>query len=70
MQRDSSNFHLNLEHVWHFPRQIVIKTVEITVCSSTIGYKVLIIDAPFTGTKSQLAGFHMLEARDMNEAED
>jgi hypothetical protein len=28
----------------------------------------LVIDGPFTETKEQLAGFYLLEARDMNEA--
>ena len=30
--------------------------------------KPLITDGPFAETKEQLAGFYMLEARDMNEA--
>ena len=30
--------------------------------------KTLITDGPFAETKEQLAGFYMLEARDMNEA--
>lgn len=30
--------------------------------------KTLISDGPFTETKEQLAGFYLLEARDMNEA--
>lgn len=30
--------------------------------------KALITDGPFAETKEQLAGFYMLEARDMNEA--
>lgn len=30
--------------------------------------KLLVTDGPFAETKEQLAGFYMLEARDMNEA--
>lgn len=30
--------------------------------------KVMLTDGPFAETKEQLAGFYMLEARDMNEA--
>lgn len=52
----------------HFIAGQALQSVETATCVRVREGEVLITDGPFTETKEQLAGFYLLEARDLNEA--
>jgi len=52
----------------HFLDGAPLKSTETSTTVRVRDGKALITDGPFAETKEQLAGFYMLEARDMNEA--
>lgn len=52
----------------HFLDGAPLQTTETATTLRVRNGKVSMTDGPFAETKEQLAGFYMLEARDMNEA--
>ncbi len=58
----------DLSESGHFITGAPLLTTETATTVRVRSGKSLITDGPFAETKEQLAGFYMLEARDMNEA--
>ncbi|QEW05381.1 YciI family protein [Nitrincola iocasae] len=52
----------------HYVAGQALQPVDTATCVRVREGEVLITDGPFTETKEQLAGFYLLEARDLNEA--
>jgi hypothetical protein len=57
-----------LEQGGHFVEGRALQPVSTAATVRVRNGEALVIDGPFTETKEQLAGFYLLEARDMNEA--
>ncbi|BAQ76324.1 MULTISPECIES: YciI family protein [Pseudomonas] len=52
-------------------RMLAAEALQSVQCATTVrmrGGKLSITDGPFAETKEQLAGFYLIEARDLNEA--
>ncbi|WP_148862943.1 YciI family protein [Marinobacter fonticola] len=58
----------NLQTQGHFLAGQALQPVETASTVRVRDGKATIIDGPFAETKEQLAGFYMLDARDLNEA--
>lgn len=58
----------NLAQGGHFLDGAPLQSVQTATTVRVRDGKALVTDGPFAETKEQLAGFYMLEARDMNEA--
>ncbi|ATJ82359.1 YciI family protein [Halomonas beimenensis] len=52
----------------HFLAGQALQPVESATCIQVRDGEVLLSDGPFAETKEQLAGFYLLDARDLNEA--
>jgi hypothetical protein len=52
----------------HFIEAEALETVSATTCIRVRQGKTVVIDGPFAETKEQVAGFYLIEARDLDEA--
>lgn len=57
-----------LQRGGHFVDGRALQPVDTAATVRVRGGETLVSDGPFTETKEQLAGFYLLEARDLNEA--
>ena len=68
LNRECMNCVADLTDSGHFLDGAPLLSTETATTLRVRDGKPLITDGPFAETKEQLAGFYMLEARDMNEA--
>ena len=52
----------------HFIEAEALEAITATTCIRVRQGKTALIDGPFVETKEQVAGFYLIEARDLNEA--
>lgn len=58
----------SLHHSGHLVAGEALESVQTATTVRLRGGKLSVTDGPFAETKEQLAGFYMIEARDLNEA--
>jgi hypothetical protein len=58
----------SLRRSGHFIEAEALEPVASTACVRMHGRKPTVTDGPFIETKEQVAGFYLVEARDLNEA--
>ncbi|MDB5047383.1 MAG: dehydrogenase [Fibrobacteres bacterium] len=66
--RDALSYHETLRKSGHFLAAQALQSVHAATTLRARGGKVSLTDGPFAETKEQLAGFILIEARDLNEA--
>jgi len=70
-QPAAEEFRVPVQSLDHFGRMLAAEPLESVSTATTVRMrngKLSITDGPFAETKEQLAGFYLIEARDLNEA--
>jgi hypothetical protein len=62
------DFNDGLRQTGHFIEAEALEAARTTACVRVRNGKAIITDGPFTESKELVAGFYLIEARDMNEA--